>query len=367
MKKTKVWTFRAIATDVAIVILALVCAILVLNSNQRRASVRATELHEARESEEAVLQKRQIGGAIYQHLKANIHQALPGFACWGDQCMVGDDKYNLPSALEKAIQRHLCDGLAAEFTRYADLKVPLSHLIPVHNLGFPGEGLTEVAARSGATGLSIGESFAIRGDTQPVAVVLTDSDGRVLQLNGDNNARMGRVHISDISGYFYPGSKAVDRRNASLSFGRELGGEPRQIEAGTPVMMDAADRFTPCMPILFFRETAGVEDATAAVRLMDAIVRRHDAAKGRCIVICSTSSESAIDRALKATFGEQYIRCDYTDEYMRDGACDALAERILAYLDMQGALEGARTEIGIAREQLKALSEGRLQSVDDLA
>ena len=334
---------------------ALVCLFLYNRVSDMRTAEQAEMVRSAFLGETVSRYNREQGEIIFRELVDEVRQAFPGFACWGDDCMVGKGSLNLPAALEDGLYRSLYAALSEDFTRCAGIKVALTGLIPAHNLGFPGEGLMEVMARSGASGIFVQETFSIPRSTDPVAISLVDGAGHALGFDGQNYARLGRVAIGGIRGYCYPGSKAVDSRGARLAFGRELGGEPANISAGTPVLLDSADRFTGCLPILFFREPADLTPSQVAGG-MAAIVNRHHPLKGQCMVLCVTPRDSDMDRALKASFGEHYIRVESDPLAMQTSDYTRLADTLLIYLDMQGALDDVHVAVSKARESLCVLA-----------
>ena len=353
-RKKRSSTFRGIVLYSLIAVLALTCLILFSRASDRRSVKQAEMVRNALKSEAIPKRNREQGEVIFRSMVNEVRQSLPGFACWGDDCMAGTNSRNLPSALEDALWRMFYEELSSDFTRFAGLTVALTGLIPAHNLGFPGEGLAEVTARSGASTIVIKEPFSIPRSTDPVAVTLADDLGRALNLDGQNHARLGRTEISGVKGYFYPGNEAVDLKGAGLAFGRELGGEPIHIGAGTPVSLDASERFTGCLPILFFREPVDMSAAQAAED-MAAIVDRHHSSNGQCVVLCMTALDSALDRVLKSTFGEYYIRVDGDPSAMQASDYARLADNVIVYLDMQGVLDGLRSAIASARESLYAM------------
>ena len=348
-RKTRREIVRGVVADVVIVALAAACLVLYLNASDKQASHQAQIMRQAYESEAQPKRDRQRGQAIFQDLLKSIREALPGIACWGDDAMAGTAQSNLPKSLLAAIQSDLYGDLSDTFTEAAGVRVAISGMIPVHDLSFAGEGLRELAARTGARELLVGEDFTIPASTDPVAISLTDGAGQALSFVGANNARMGRVSIDGINGYFYPAEQAANGRGAALAFGRELSGEARPVPAGTPVRIESISRFDACVPVLFFRER---DDLWAAevVDILEAMVEGKD----HYIVVCATDAGSLLDAALISAFGERYIRCDPSEAV----DCDALADRVLTYLDMQGALDGAKSAVAEARERLRQLARG---------
>lgn len=345
---------RRIPLFILIGALALISLFLYNRASDLRAAEQAEMLKNALQSEVVPRRHREQGEAIFYAMVKEVRQSLPGFACWGDDCMAGKNALNLPAALEDALWRTFYGELSGDFTRCAGLKVALTGLIPAHNLGFPGEGLTEVTARSGASAIIVQDDFTVPHSTDPVAVALADDRGLPLAFDGQNYARLGRVEIGGVNGYFFPGNQAVNPAGAKLAFGRELGGTPTDIRAGTPVNLDAADRFVNCIPILFFREPADMP-ADRVAGDMAAIVNRHRPSSGQCVVLCATQRDSALDRALKGTFGEYYIRVDGDPSQFQMSDYRRLADNVLLYLDMQGALDSLRNAFAAARESLYSL------------
>lgn len=354
MRRRRRKKFRNTVLFVIIGVLAVTCLFLFVRVSDRKTARQAEMIKAAFQSEAVSRRNREQGEAIFRVMVDEIREALPGFACWGDDCMAGNKALSLPSAVEDALRRYFYDALQSDFTRFAGIKVALTGLIPANNLGFPGEGLTEVMARSGASAIVIHEDFSVPRTTDPVAVSLMDDVGHPLNFDGENHARLGRVAIAGIRGYFFPGSKAVNPRGAKLAFARELTGEPTAISAGTTVIPDAAERFTGCLPILFFREPDDLTAAQAAEG-MAAIVSRHHPPSGQCMVLCATQADSDLDRALKATFGEYYMRIEGDPSALKASDYARLADTLVAYLDMQGALDGVRSAIDSAKSSLYAL------------
>ena len=351
MKKKRGGGPRRAALDALLLLLAAACVGLVLLGSQRMNVRRTEDYAKAARGEAQVRAARELGQTVYDDLRIKVRKTLPGIVCWGDGSLTAFDGRSLPETLAKSVPEHVYGALSDLFVEKAGLRFPMSGISPVFALDFPGEDLYALAARNGVGSIRIGESFSIPGSTDPVAVSLMDGEGHTLRFNTDHNLSLGRVRVAGVPGYFYPGSQASNPRGAALAFGRELAGDPVKAATGLPVVVENVARYQRCLPLIFVGEQADmpVEDQVSAIRV---ILAAHDTPGSWGLVICATAQDGPLDAALKAAFGERYIRYDA----VAFPNVSSLADRVIAYLELQGAFNDA---YGAAADAVIALEAGK--------
>lgn len=342
-------------------VVVLFCLLVVMYVQERKQrAVRAEENRQiaARVEEENGRRKGAVE-EIYASLTEELAKGPVGFVCWGDGEMVGNQYGTLPSSLADKIDETYFSRLRTAFLQAGGYDARVKG-IKVVNMGASNEGLNEIMARTGAHDMVLGEDLNLPAGndrSSQVNITLADEKGNVMHFAEQKYAGFGRVTIDGIEGNFYTGTESYDNLHSMLAFRRRTAGKEYVIPAGEEVETVGAKTYIEYYPVMFFSEQEGVS-ASEFVRCMQEITERYRRRK-RNVVICVTAQGSEWDLALQEAFGDHYLRQDKPADEMAAEDYDALADRVFAAFEAQGAFNRVSKAAQEALDALEGLQQGQ--------
>ena len=339
-------------------VVILFCLLVVMYVHERKQrAVRAEENQQiAARIEEENGQRKGAVEEIYASMTEALAKGPAGFVCWGDGEMVGNQYGTLPSSLDHKIDETYFAQLRSAFLQAGgyDARVPG---IKVVNMGASNEGLNEIMVRTGAHDMVLGEDLSLpsgNDKNSQVNITLTDENGNVMHFAEQKYAGFGKTTIDGVEGNLYTGTESYDNLHSMLAFRRRASGKQYVIPAGEEVETASAKSYTEYYPVMFFSEQEGVS-ASEFVRCMQEITERYRRRK-RNVVICVTAQGSEWDLALQEAFGDHYLRQDKPADEMAAEDYDALADRVFAAFEAQGAFNRVSKA---TQEALEGLQQGQ--------
>ena len=193
------------------------------------------------------------------------------------------------------------------------------------------------------------KAFHIHGDGDPYLLYYESADLRAIYVY-----MRRKTTIDGVEGNLYTGTESYDNLHSMLAFRRRASGKEYVIPAGEEVETASAKSYTEYYPVMFFSEQEGVS-ASEFVRCMQEITERYRRRK-RNVVICVTAQGSEWDLALQEAFGDHYLRQDKPADEMAAEDYDALADRVFAAFEAQGAFNRVSKA---TQEALEGLQQGQ--------
>ena len=300
---------------------------------------------------------------IYKELVSKMK--LNDFVFWGDSEMVGNSSGSLSKAFGETVNSQLLELLSEPFAEVMKQENKSIPSMAVKNMGVAREGMDEILVRAGVDELQVGEWALIPEDREPVNIVLSNgnSDTALRFALQKGSSFFGQVSISGVTGILTRGEGEYDEDHPQFAFYRDRAGNSFQVEAGTAIKTEAAEKYLGDIPILFFEDDTAdsVDSVDEFVSDLERLVQRYtepeeddeSSEELTYVVICTVDEESELNDALTEAFGDHYIRHDVYAYEMTEDDYEELARKVYANLDGQGCFNEMREEIAKAAEELK--------------
>lgn len=357
--------FQIIVWGICLVLLIGLIALVISDKKKRQKQLNDIQLQKELQSEDSENNRNENldkAASIFDELISETH--LNSFVCWGDREMVGIEETSLSFELERVLNERISSLFADRFNEVMEQKNRSVPSISVTNMGVENEKMEEILVRAGVHGIEVGEWALIPSASDPINLQLRDEESKsILHFARQENADFGHVVISGIEGFLTEGDKEYDEEHPMLAFVRDEDGNSIQVGAGTEVEIESATMFIGDIPILFFGDEI-VDSEDDFVADLVSLVERYtefendDAELSKeqpYVVICTVDKDSSLDRSLRNTFGDHYIRNDTYVDNMTSAKYEAMAELVYMVLDKQGCFEEINTKIGEAVEKLNDL------------
>ena len=369
----------------------VVCLACIVISDKKKATEHNLQLLQAaQQSEKAYEQIVEQQTEIYEQLMAELE--IPGFICWGDNLMRGDNGGTFTRSLNNTIDKNLFKYLSNSFHNVIEDGKHVAPSVSIKNMGVANENMPQILARAGVNKVFLSEGINISSSSDPVLVKLDgeesleSNNGEELLFARQNFDQFGKVTISGIEGKLDTTEEWYDSIHPRYAFIRDQEGDPQFVEAGTEVELETASKFLGDISIFFFENNTG-QSVDSFVNDLKKLVARYassntlkkdeededqednydhqsdndrDATNETAydlpyIVICRTKEDSDLDIALKNEFGDNYIRNDLYSKEMYGNAFNALAKNVYDILDKQGCFTDIKEKIMNAVEEVNDL------------
>ena len=258
----------------------------------------------------------------YQRDLDTVAEYLPGIVCWGDTLTSGSSgTVSFPYILQKYIDTYICDIYdfhasienAAEFSRLDWDKYKVR--IPVVNMGVENEESTTVLGRSGVMPIVLKEETLIPAGTDTIEISITGvNDKHVSPLCGGDGG-VNPVTINGITGTLSVDTDEIrywGNPNVKYYFKRLESGSECLVQAGTPIITSAADKYRDYIHVVCVGTYGEYESSSDLVAQIKALLARQTHNSDRYLVlgICYQNGwrdMSALDTVMLQAFGEHYI------------------------------------------------------------
>ena len=258
----------------------------------------------------------------YQRDLDTVAEYLPGIVCWGDTLTSGSSgTVSFPYILQKYIDTYICDIYdfhasienADEFSRLDWDKYKVR--IPVVNMGVENEESTTVLGRSGVMPIVLKEDTLIPAGTDTIEISITGvNDKHVSPLCGGDGG-VNPVTINGITGTLSVDTDEIQywgNPNVRYYFKRLESGSECLVQAGTPIITSAADKYRDYIHVVCVGTYGEYESSSDLVAQIKALLARQTHNSDRYLVlgICYQNGwrdMSALDTVMLQAFGEHYI------------------------------------------------------------
>ncbi len=372
----------------AVLVICLIC--IVISDRKKGAERNLQLLQEAQQSEKAHEEIIEQQTEIYEKLLDELE--IPGFICWGDNLMRGDNGGSFTNSLNTTIDKNLFKYLTNSFHNVIEDGKHSAPSVSISNMGVVNENMPQILARAGVNKVFLSEGINIPSSEGPVLVKLVDeelrnhNDREELLFASQNSDKFGKVTISGIEGKLDTTEEWYDSIHPRYAFIRDHEGDYQFVEAGTEVELESATSFLGDIPIFFFENNSGQSVDSFMNDLKKLVIRYASSSSMKknkkdedqednndnkseneqdvidettydlpYIVICRTKEGSDLDNALKNEFGDNYIRNDQYLNEMYVNAFNSLTKNVYDILDKQGCFTDIKGKIMNAVEEVNDL------------
>ena len=353
------------------------CAVLagglffVIREDNRKNAERIAQLQQqASEREQTDSEKLEALTDVYDKFYAQYEAQQ--FVCWGDSAMAGNKDRSLAVSLKKVMEDNLFASLTKNFGRVMEQGEYTTPSIGVTNMGVVNESMRQILIRAGVNNMEIGDWIQIPADTDPVTVRLMDDEAwnseekeAQVRFAKQRDVSFGQVWINDIEGTLIATDDWFDSNHPRYAFVRDEEGSKSSAGSGTEVEIESATRYIGDVPIFFFENDTGrsVDGFVSDVRdLVDRYADTEDDDEEGddsydlpFVVIFTTDEGSDIDKAMRESFGDHYIRNEESSSVMTERAYKKLAQQVYENLDGQGCFDSVKEKVAYAVQEAEGL------------